>query len=151
MTPQLTKENTLSILLLARWEQIAEKLAKLAGDYPAEEYERRPAENVRTFGDVLRHLAFWNQYVVDVLRNRKADDTANELPRAVYPSKARIIEALERTSREAAAALKDQPSPVDPKTLEVVTAFIEHSCEHYGQLVVYARLMGIVPPASRQS
>ena len=31
----------------------------------------------------------------------------------------------------------------------MVVTFIEHNCEHYGQLVVYARLNQIVPPASR--
>jgi uncharacterized damage-inducible protein DinB len=34
-------------------------------------------------------------------------------------------------------------------TTELMISFIEHNCEHYGQLVVYARLQGIVPPASR--
>jgi uncharacterized damage-inducible protein DinB len=34
---------------------------------------------------------------------------------------------------------------------EMLVTFIEHNSEHYGQLVVYARLNGIVPPASRAS
>jgi hypothetical protein len=34
---------------------------------------------------------------------------------------------------------------------ETVITFIEHNCEHDGQLVVYGRLNGIIPPASRGS
>jgi len=36
-----------------------------------------------------------------------------------------------------------------PETVETLVAFIEHNCEHYGQLAVYARMNKIVPPASR--
>jgi len=43
-------------------------------------------------------------------------------------------------------AMNGQASAADADTL---VSFIEHSGEHYGQLVVYARLNGIVPPASR--
>ena len=38
---------------------------------------------------------------------------------------------------------------LSPEAAELLVSFIEHNCEHYGQLVVYARLSGIVPPASR--
>jgi len=34
------------------------------------------------------------------------------------------------------------------ESAELLVTFIEHNCEHYGQLVVHARLNGIVPPAS---
>jgi uncharacterized damage-inducible protein DinB len=40
---------------------------------------------------------------------------------------------------------------MDLKTIEMLATFIEHTTEHYGQLVVYARLNGIVPPASREA
>jgi hypothetical protein len=38
---------------------------------------------------------------------------------------------------------------VPPNAAELWMSFISHSSEHYGQLVVYYRLNGIVPPASR--
>jgi hypothetical protein len=43
-------------------------------------------------------------------------------------------------------AVDERPTDADADTL---VTFIEHAGEHYGQLVVYARLLGIVPPASR--
>jgi len=106
-------------------------------------------DGVRTFADVLRHVAFWNQYVADSARGRKCDDTANELPKEGFSTKTRIVDALKRSAADAADALKDNPSGLSPEMAEMVVTFIEHNCEHYGQLVVYARLNQIFPPASR--
>ena len=78
------------------------------------------------------------------MSGKQADDTSNEVPLADYPTKALMIQALERSSREAVAAFTP-----DLKRIELMMAFIEHTGEHYGQLAVYSRLAGIVPPASR--
>jgi len=149
VTAKSTQKETLSTMLIGRWENIARKITTLAEEFPEEKFEYRPLESVRTFGDVLRHLAFWNQYVADSLSGRKVDDSSNEVPLVNYPTKARIVEVLERNSREAVAALRKHPSDLDLKTVELMMTFIEHTCEHYGQLVVYSRLMGITLPASR--
>ncbi len=104
---------------------------------------------VRPYGAVLRHVAFWNRYVADSLRGKKVDDTSNELPLAEYSTKASALEALKQSSEAVGSALRDQKTPLDPKAVELIVTFIEHTSEHYGQLVVYSRLMGIVPVASR--
>ncbi len=148
MTASPTQEQAWSTLLITRWTEINRKVAAIARDFPEEKLESRPAEHIRTFGEVLRHLAFWNQYVADVLRGRKADDSTNELPLSDYPTRAKMVKALEQTSRAAVDALKDRTA-VDAKTAELLITFIEHSSEHYGQLAVYSRLIGIIPPASR--
>ena len=41
------------------------------------------------------------------------------------------------------------PSAADPSAADTVVPYLEHAGEHYGQLVVYCRLNGLVPPASR--
>jgi hypothetical protein len=94
-------------------------------------------------------VAFWNRYVADSARGRKGDGTANELPRDGYSTKTRIVDALKRSAADVADALKGNASGLSPEMAEMVVTFIEHNCEHYGQLVVYARLNQIVPPASR--
>jgi uncharacterized damage-inducible protein DinB len=143
------QKETLVTVLIGRWEQMTRKIAALAAEFPEEKFEDRPAEGVRTFGDVLRHLAFWNQYVADSLNEKRADDSANEVSRVTYPTKARMVEVLKSSSAEAMAALRWQRPDLDPKTVELVVTFIEHTCEHYGQLVVYSRLAGVTPPATR--
>jgi uncharacterized damage-inducible protein DinB len=140
-------EEALTSLLAERWEQASRKLTELAREFPAEQFESRPVEGVRTFGEVLRHAAFWNQYVADSLRGKEADDTANELPLAACPTKARVLEALRRSSEDVIGALREHPAS-DLRAAELAMTFIGHTSEHYGQLVVYGRLNGIVPPAS---
>jgi len=149
MTPKAKQEDALLTVFVTRWEEIGGKLAKLANEFPEKKFEDRPVESVRTFGEVLRHLAFWNQYVADTLRGRKADDSLNEVPLAEYPTKGATVKVLERNSRAVVEALKERRAALDPKTIELLTTFLEHACEHYGQLVVYTRLAGITPPSSR--
>jgi len=149
MTTKLSKEQTLCNMFIERWELVAAKVADLAREYPEEKYETAPVAGVRTFAEVLRHVAFWNQYVADTARGNKADDSANELPAAKYATKARIITALTKSSDEAVAALREHDADFDAERALQAQSFIEHICEHYGQLVAYARLSGVVPPASR--
>jgi uncharacterized damage-inducible protein DinB len=140
----------MTALLIGRWEQASRKVAELAATIPAREFDSRPPRaGVRSFGEVLRHVAFWNQYVADAFDGKKADDAGNELPRAAYSTKASILEALKRSSGDAASALREHRASLDSKATELIMTFVEHTLEHYGQLVVYTRLMGIVPPASR--
>ena len=149
MTAGLQKQEALTNVLLGRWEQACRKVAELSEVIPADEFGSRPLEGIRTVSEVLRHIAFWNQYVADKLNGKQADDAANELAAAEYSTKALILEAVQRTSAYVSQALRQHGGPLDLKTTELIMTFVEHTSEHYGQLVVYARLMGIVPPASR--
>jgi uncharacterized damage-inducible protein DinB len=149
MATTVVPQQTISTKLITRWEQVSDKLAALAEEISANKFDYKPAEHVRSFAEVLRHIAFWNRYVADSARGKKADDTANELPKKEFSTKAQILDALKRSAKDAAAALKESRSGLSPETTEMLISFIEHNCEHYGQLVVYARLNSIVPPASR--
>jgi uncharacterized damage-inducible protein DinB len=149
MTPKTIQKETLSNMLAGRWEQAGRKLATLAEEFPEARYESEPVTGARTVGDVLRHVAFWNHYVADSARGKKADDAANELPKDKYATKAKIVEALKRSTSDAAAALREHEGAMELQTAELAVTFIEHLSEHYGQLAVYARLNGLVPPASR--
>lgn len=148
MTPKTEKTKTLTTTLIDRWEQAGSKLAALADEFPAGKFETKPVDGTRTVGEVLRHVAFWNRFVADTLRGKQADESSNELPKNEYSSRARILDALRRSTADAATALRGCPDPLEPKAAEMVLSFIEHTSEHYGQLVVYARLNGITPPAS---
>ncbi|HEY6945389.1 MAG TPA: DinB family protein [Candidatus Acidoferrum sp.] len=150
MTTKAVQEGTVSAKLIERWEQVCQKLTVLAEVVPENRFDYSPVEGVRTFADVLRHVAFWNRHLADSARGRKGDDTANELPKDEFSTKTRIIDALKHSAASATDALKENSSGLSPDVAEMVVTFIEHTCEHYGQLVVYARLNGIIPPASRE-
>ena len=136
-------------VLITRWSEIGDKIVKLAEEFPETKYDARPVPEVRSFADQLRHVAFWNRYVQKTLRREEADGQANELPHTTYPTKAKVVKAL-RTSFDDVAkefsAMNGKASSTDADTM---VSFIEHSGEHYGQLVMYARINGLVPPASQ--
>src|SRR5689334_4184148 len=101
MTPNTTQKERLSRILISRWEQAGEKLAALAREFPEEKYESVPARGARTFGAVIRHVAFWNHFVANSVPGKKADDTLNELDRTRFSTKAQIIDAVERSASDA--------------------------------------------------
>lgn len=149
MSTKATQQETVVAKLIVHWNQICEKIAALADEMPDSKFQYRPTESVRTFEEMLRHIAFWNYYVAEWLRGKRPDEAANELPREKYPTKADVIEAVRRSASEATAALQASSAQLTPGIVEMVVMFIEHNSEHYGQLSVYARMNGITPPASR--
>ncbi len=138
--------DLLTAVLAARWKTVSGKFADLAREIPDDKFESELVNGTRTCGDVLRHVTYWNRYIADSLNGRKAHDSANELPRTDYPRRAHILEALEKANGEIANGMNRN---LDAKTLELICMAFEHLSEHYGQLVVYVRLLGAIPPASR--
>jgi hypothetical protein len=82
-------------------------------------------------------------------------------PRAKYKTKADVVAYVKKSFEDGAAAIKAKGDTgmaglmVDPfanqqvHVFEWAYGFMEHCGEHYGQLVVYYRLAGLVPPESR--
>jgi uncharacterized damage-inducible protein DinB len=136
-------------VLAARWSEIGHKMVALAEAVPEDRYDARPVPDVRSFAEQLRHVAFWNRYVQKTLRREEADGQANELARATYPTKAKIVKVLRSTFDEVTTELGSGRVDGNGADLDTLVSFIEHGGEHYGQMVVYARLNGVVPPASR--
>ena len=134
-------------ILLARWNEVGDKIITMAEAFPETRYDTRPLPEVRSFAEQLRHVAFWNAYTGQMLRGEPADGEANELPRDAYPTKAEIVPALRETFDAVTHALAS--AAPDAAKADTVIGFIEHGGEHYGQLAVYYRLNGLVPPASR--
>src|SRR5262249_31293782 len=104
------QSETVSTKLISRWEQVGQKLAALAEEIPESKFDYKVVDGVRTFADVLRHVAFWNHYVADSARGKKGDDSANELPKSEFSTKALIVDALKRSALDASIALKEHKS-----------------------------------------
>ncbi len=149
MATKIAQQETASTKLIGRWEQVCQKLAALAEEIPANKFGYKPLDGVRTVAEILRHAAFWNLYVADAVRGKKGNDSDNELSAEQFATKKQIIDALTSSASDVAKALREAPGELRPETVETLVAFIEHNCEHYGQLAVYARMNKIVPPASR--
>ncbi len=135
--------------LVAGWQDIGNRIAALAEAFPADRFDYRPAPDVRTFAEQLRHVAFWNEYTAAQLRGESPDGSANELPASEYATRDAIVGAVQRSFEEVRSLAAANGAAQKPEAVQSLVSMLEHNGEHYGQLVVYLRLNGIVPPASR--
>jgi hypothetical protein len=141
-------------------------LVSLAEAMPAEKYDFRPAsgafEGMRTFGEQIRHAATMIYMAAAIVLQEKSPfgpGTNDNGPDGVQ-GKGPIVEYLRNSiayARTAMASLneKNQLDPLhtyfgsQPRAA-VAAGIAFHSYDHYGQLVVYARMNGITPPSSRR-
>jgi uncharacterized damage-inducible protein DinB len=150
---------SLSQIVLAQWNEIGRKLIAMAEDFPEDKYEFKATPAVRSFADQLLHTAGASYYFTDVVKGQKP---AGEDPsRAKYKTKADVVAYLKKSVEDGAALIKtkgdkgmadwvtDPESKQQMHVSDLAYELIEHSGEHYGQLVVYYRLSGLVPPESR--
>jgi uncharacterized damage-inducible protein DinB len=148
---QPQRPESIREVLLGGWNEVGGKVVKLAEEFPEDKYEYKPVDTVRSFADVLRHVAFWNEYVAKAARGEKPDGRQNELPKAQFATKAAIVTALKSSLATAAEELKKSAATPETRAAGLWMAFISHSSEHYGQLVVYFRMNGLIPPETRAS
>ena len=130
-------------------------LIRAAEKMPEEHYAFRPTDAVRTYGQIVGHIADWQFNYCSTLLGE-----ANPAPKIeqTKTSKADLVAALKEGVAycdRAIAAMKDATAAerVDfhgmamPR-LGILTVNLVHSTEHYGNLVTYMRIKGIVPPTS---
>jgi hypothetical protein len=123
------------------------KVLEMARDFPEDKYGFRPKPEMRTFGEVIVHILSGNVYAAKAGRGEKA--SWDEVDPKTYPTKAQIVAAMEKSMTDATEVLKSAPDDHFKETLAPWVAVIEHAGEHYGLLVAYYRLNGLVPPESR--
>lgn len=119
---------------------------------PEEFYSFRPTPEMRSFGELMTHIASSNYIMIAIAKGEEAP------VHNIGPSKKEIVEALQKSFDYAAEARKN----ITPERKEIMVSFmggrqpagnvldfnVFHSLSHYGNLVVYLRLKGLVPPSS---
>lgn len=117
-------------------------------------------KGVRTFGDQLKHIAASNYLLWSPITGEKPPDSVNDGKGPdIMKAKADIIKYLKDSfafGHKAVATLTAsnlvQPINRNGRTttrLFLATFAAAHAFDHYGQMVEYLRMNGIVPPASR--
>jgi len=140
---------------LRTWKDISGRLVEMAEDFPEDKYDFKPTPEVRSFSEAMLHVTGSIYYWKAALAGR-AMQGEEEPKRASFKSKAEIVAYAKKAVADGTAMLEtaDFSKPFQgPRRMVNPYAFwsdfCEHAGEHYGQLVVYYRLNGIVPPASR--
>ena len=130
-----------------QFEDVNRRLLAMAKDFPEAKYGYRATKDVRSFGEIIVHVSSGNAYAAKAGRGEKVN--WDEIDPKGYTTKAAMVALLEKTIADGTATLKATPEDRWAKTVEPWLSVIEHAGEHYGQLVVYYRNNGMVPPESR--
>jgi uncharacterized damage-inducible protein DinB len=157
--PSATAQSaTLKGDLLNSWLAVKETMLKLADAMPEDKFAYKPTAPEQTFGERLLHVADGNRIGMGML-GAKASPPVIDM-RATR--KAEILKALAASYDFGAAVIQEQTDQslmdtvrtlpfLGPTTRARVIWFeLEHAWDIYGQLVVYLRLNGSVPPASQR-
>ena len=133
---------------------------------PEDKYAFAPTngefKGVRTYAQQIKHVAAVNYELgAALLEEKPPTDIGDESGPASVTSKADILKYLKDsfTYVHKAIATIDEKNLIEPvrspfgegkvTRLSLATTVAWHGFDHYGQMVVYLRMNGIVPPASR--
>ena len=151
----LPKENPLTAWNKYMYKQVGFILVRAAEKMPEENYSFKPTDAVRSYGQIIGHVADAQYTFCSIALGEKRPDLKIEQTKT---SKADLTAALKdafaycgkvydgMTDASAVEAVKLMGSEA-PK-LGVLVVNSAHTMEHYGNLVTYMRLKNIVPPSS---
>jgi uncharacterized damage-inducible protein DinB len=149
-----------SKVVLDSWNDIGRKLIAMAEDFPEDKYDFKATPAQRSFAEQLLHVAGANYFFINPVMGQKPP-AAEDPKRDQYKTKADVVAFVKRSFSDGAAAIKskgdkglndtivDSFAQQQVRVIDYAYGFIEHGGEHYGQLVAYYRLAGLVPPESR--
>lgn len=146
--------------ILESWNDIGRKLIAIAEDLPEDKYDYKPNPDSRSFVAQLLHASAAMYYFTDVTQGKKVS-YAEDPKRDNLQTKAQVVAFVKKCVQDGADVIKakgDRGMSEQVKApfgnemtriSDLAYGLIEHSGEHYGQLVVYYRANNLVPPESR--
>jgi uncharacterized damage-inducible protein DinB len=120
--------------LRKHFAEVSGLVLEAANLVPADKYSYRPAPTVRTFGELVGHVADSYGFYCGSAQNAESSSGGGQ-------GKA----ALTRRLKDATSACTASSSTADA---EALIGNIAHTNLHYGNMVTYMRLLGLVPPSS---
>ena len=157
------KPETVADSITYIWHDVEHDFIALAEAMPEDKWSFKPTQgefkNVRTFGEQVKHVACGNEAWAKKILGEKPPARCDLGGPNPAKSKAEILAYLKesfKTIDKVIAETDDKnlmqstPGPYwGANRLSSLTATVWHISDHYGQLVIYLRMNGIVPPASK--
>jgi len=157
---------TFAIVLDRNLTNVEKEVVSAAEAMPDDKFNFAPTQGefkgVRTFGLQVRHIAVANYMLASgILGEKPPVEIKSENGPDTLTSKADIVKYLKDSFAYAhkaansvteANVLEKVQSPFGPNKvtrLSLAIGMISHPYDHYGQMVEYLRMNGIIPPASR--
>jgi uncharacterized damage-inducible protein DinB len=141
----------------ALWQVQSGYVTQAAEDMPEAKYSYKPTPDVRSFGQLVAHVA-GSQYMICAAAIGDSARAEDDIEKS-KTSKADLVAAM-RASNEYCARAYRQTDNASAHTvklfgqertrLNVLMLNATHDAEHYGNIVTYLRLNGMVPPSSKR-
>ena len=158
-SPQPAADSGYSATVRAAWNGIKRNVAGSAQAMPEAGFPFKPTPDVRTFGQLLGHLTNEHYIFCSQVKGEKNPHEAVDFEKKT--TKADFVKDINDSIAYcdgAYAALKDEPKTIAPiaaprrdTPFSSLLLNVTHDSEHYGNLVTYLRMKGIVPPSSQPS
>ena len=134
------------------------QVVSLAEAFSEDQYNWRPAEGIRSVGESILHIAFGNYYLVSKMGYAPPSDVDMANLQKIE-GKDNILAALKKSNEfvlEKIMLVENDKfnEEIDfgfakMSTLAGLLSILEHNGEHKGQLIAYARSVGVTPPWSK--
>src|SRR3954469_8148119 len=149
--------NPISDSLRSQWNGVKRNIQQSAELMPEATFDFRPVDGVRTFGEILAHVAGASYEICASAQGEKApyaEDYFEKKPKGRAPITKATTDAIAYCDG-VFAALTDATAAQNVEggnraRAAALILQIGHDNEHYGNLVTYFRMNGIVPPSSRR-
>jgi uncharacterized damage-inducible protein DinB len=152
-----SSDNPFSAINKRGYERTKGILLRSAEKMPEENYSFKPVDTVRSYGQIIGHLADAQYLFCSIASGEKNPDLKIEKTKS---SKADLVAALKEgfaycdqvydSMTDAGATQMVKLFGNDAPKYALLSLNIGHNMEHYGNLVTYMRIKGIVPPTSEQ-
>ena len=140
----------------AQWKSMIGNVLQSAMDVPEDKYGFKPSPDVRSFGELFAHVAGSQSMFCAIALGEKAppEDAVRST------TKAGLIDALKQSNANCDRAYAQSPAAAAASVdvfgeqhsrLYALMMNATHDAEHYGNLVTYLRMNGMVPPSSKPS
>ena len=161
VTPSAQSASPISDGIRSQWAAAKRNMQQSAEMMPEENYDYRPVDGVRNFGEILAHVAGASYVFCAAAKGEKAPFAEDHFEKAAK-TRAEIIKATADaiaycdgaftalTDASAAQMVQEPFGQGQTTRTAVLVGNLGHINEHYGNLVTYFRINGIVPPSSRR-
>ena len=140
------------------WQSISGYIGKAAEQMPEADYAFRPVAGVRTFGELIGHLA-GAQYLICAAALGEPSRSEDEFEKQKL-GKAALVAAFKASNEYCGRAYAQADAGMSAMTklfggersrMSALVTNTTHDGEHYGNIVTYMRIKGMVPPSSQAS
>jgi uncharacterized damage-inducible protein DinB len=147
--------NPFTGMVTSGWTSLKKNLVASAALVPEADYAFKPTPQVRSFGQIIGHLA--NDHYL-MCSSAKGEKNPSSVDYEKTTAKAELVAALDKSIAYCDSVFAGMTDATGMQPVElfrqkfvrlgVLELNVSHSSEHYGNLVTYMRLKGLVPPSS---